>query len=179
MSIKGQGHSLTLVIGHSDFKVKCLTFGLYTEVSDSGPHGPLVCLCKKTIELFPLKVYAYSLYRVLKSWNKQMWAVLYLHKIPFWIWTELSKLGDADKSDGMHLCWNLKVSSILHELSLNSLTTEKQTTKFPSANFQKMLSPSYIILIIQRLEDKQCRPRWGGSLWSTLFANSAIFVTGI
>ena len=41
MSIKGQGHSLTLAKGHSDFKVKCLT-GLYTQVSDSGPHGPLV-----------------------------------------------------------------------------------------------------------------------------------------
>ena len=32
-----------LVKGHSDFKVKCLTFGLYTQVSDSGPLGPLVC----------------------------------------------------------------------------------------------------------------------------------------
>ena len=42
MSIKGQGHSLTLVKGHSDFKVKCLTFGPYTQVSDSGPLGPLV-----------------------------------------------------------------------------------------------------------------------------------------
>ena len=42
LSIKGQGHSLTLVKGHSDFKVKCLTFGLYTQVSNSGPHGPLV-----------------------------------------------------------------------------------------------------------------------------------------
>ena len=42
MSIKGQGHSLTLVKGHSDFKVKCLTFGLYTQMSDSGPLGPLV-----------------------------------------------------------------------------------------------------------------------------------------
>ena len=42
MSISGQGHSLTLVKGHSDFKVKCLTFGLYTQVSDSGPLGPLV-----------------------------------------------------------------------------------------------------------------------------------------
>ena len=66
---------------------------------------------------------------------------------------------------------------------INSLTTEKQTTKFSSPNFQKMLSPSYIILRIQRLEGKQCRSRWGGSLWatssrSTLFANSAIFVTG-
>ena len=35
-------HSLTLVKGHSDFKVKCLTFGLYTQVSNSGPLGPLV-----------------------------------------------------------------------------------------------------------------------------------------
>ena len=42
MSINGQGHSLTLVRGHSDFKVKCLTFGLYTQVSNSGPLGPLV-----------------------------------------------------------------------------------------------------------------------------------------
>ena len=33
------------VKGHSDFKVKCLTFGLYTQVSDSGPHGPLVLSC--------------------------------------------------------------------------------------------------------------------------------------
>ena len=45
MSIEGQGHSLTLVKGHSDFKVKCLTFGLYTQVSDSGPLGPLVKIC--------------------------------------------------------------------------------------------------------------------------------------
>ena len=45
MSINGQGHSLTLVKGHSDFKVKCLTFGLYTQVSDSGPLGPLVLFC--------------------------------------------------------------------------------------------------------------------------------------
>ena len=44
MSIEGQGHSLTLVKGHSDFKVKCLTFGMYTQVSDSGPLGPLVFL---------------------------------------------------------------------------------------------------------------------------------------
>ena len=42
MSIKGQGHSLTFVKGHSDFKVKCLTFGLYIQVSDSGPLGHLV-----------------------------------------------------------------------------------------------------------------------------------------
>ena len=35
-----------LVKGHSDFKVKCLTFGLYTQVSDSGPLGPLVHNCE-------------------------------------------------------------------------------------------------------------------------------------
>ena len=40
---------------------------------------------------------------------------------------------------------------------INSLTTEKQTTKFSSANFQKKLNPSCTILRIQRLEGKQCR----------------------
>ena len=49
MSIKGQGHSLILVKGHSDFKVKCLTFGLYTQVSDSGPPGPLVYVIGKAL----------------------------------------------------------------------------------------------------------------------------------
>ena len=43
--------------------------------------------------------------------------------------------------------------------TINSLTTKKQTTKFSSANFQNILSPSYIILRIQRLEGKQCRSR--------------------
>ena len=66
---------------------------------------------------------------------------------------------------------------------VNSLTTKQQTTKFSSANFQEMWGPCYIILRIQRLEGKQCRSRWGGSLRatssrSTLFANSAIFVSG-
>ena len=41
LSIKGQGHTLILVKDHSDFKVT-FDFGLYTQVSDSGPHGPLV-----------------------------------------------------------------------------------------------------------------------------------------
>ena len=41
----------------------------------------------------------------------------------------------------------------------NSLTTRKQMKKFLSANFQKMLSPSYIVLSIQSLEGKQCRSR--------------------
>ena len=40
-----------LVKGHSDFKVKCLTFGLYTQVSDSGPLGPLVFLLIVNIAL--------------------------------------------------------------------------------------------------------------------------------
>ena len=48
--VEGQGHSLTLVKGHSDFKVKCLTFGLYTQVSDSGPLGPLVQFSAATFE---------------------------------------------------------------------------------------------------------------------------------
>ena len=53
----------------------------------------------------------------------------------------------------------------LHSLQIkllmfkNLLTTEKQKTKFSSANFQKILNPSYIILRIQRLEGKQCRSR--------------------
>ena len=45
----------------------------------------------------------------------------------------------------------------------NSLTTKKQRTKFRLQILKKMLSPSYIILRIQRLECKQCRSRWGGS----------------
>ena len=36
-------------------------------------------------------------------------------------------------------------------------TTKEQTKKFSSANFQKMLGPSYIILRIQTLEGKRCR----------------------
>ena len=42
---------------------------------------------------------------------------------------------------------------------LNFLITKKQMTKFSSANFQKMLSPSYIILKNQRLDSKQCESR--------------------
>ena len=44
-------------------------------------------------------------------------------------------------------------------ISSFSITTERQTTKFSSANFQKMLSPSSVILRIQILEGKQCRSR--------------------
>ena len=42
-------------------------------------------------------------------------------------------------------------------MPFNSFTTKKQTTKYSSANFQKKLSLSYIILRIQRLNGKQCR----------------------
>ena len=45
----------------------------------------------------------------------------------------------------------------VNDIVVNSLTTEKQTTKFPSAHFQNIFNPSYIIYRIQRLEDKQCR----------------------
>ena len=48
-------------------------------------------------------------------------------------------------------------ATLKHPLDFNSLTTEKQMTKFSSATFQKMLSSSYSILRIQRLEGKQCR----------------------
>ena len=81
----------------------------------------------------------------------------------FWIWNYL-------------WIWNKRVTrhDFIPEMQdlaaipvcLTLLTTKKQTTKFSSANFKKMLSPSYIILRIQRLESKQCRCRWGGSLWA-------------
>ena len=50
-----------------------------------------------------------------------------------------------------------KHGSIL--IHLNSLTTKKQRAKFSSANFQKVLRSSYIILRIQRREGKQGRSR--------------------
>ena len=59
MSIKGQGHSFTLVKVHSDFKVKCLTFGLYTQVSDSGPLGPLVVVFRGQYESAKIKIPKY------------------------------------------------------------------------------------------------------------------------
>ena len=64
MSIEGQGHSLTLVKGHSYFKVKCLTFGLYTQVSDSGPLGPLVMFSVAIGQLFFLFVVTDRVYTV-------------------------------------------------------------------------------------------------------------------
>ena len=59
---------------------------------------------------------------------------------------------------------------------LNSLTTYKQSIKFSSADLQKkILSPSCIILRIQRLKDKQCRSRWGGSSWATSSRSTQLF----
>ena len=52
----------------------------------------------------------------------------------------------------------------LYDRCVTSLITKKQTTEFSSANFQKKLSPSYIILRIQRLEgnsqDLRCFCLW-------------------
>ena len=45
---------------------------------------------------------------------------------------------------------HIKIFQKLRADNFNSLTTKKQTTKFSSANFQKMLSPSYIMLGIQK-----------------------------
>ena len=42
---------------------------------------------------------------------------------------------------------------------LNSFTTKQQTTKFSSANFQKMYSPRYIILRTERLEISELQIR--------------------
>ena len=48
------------------------------------------------------------------------------------------------------------VCTFTTKIAFNSLTTKKQKIKFSSANFQKCyLRPSYIILRIQKLEDKQ------------------------
>ena len=52
MSIKGQGLSLTLVNGHSDFKVKCLTLAC---VLRWAIHGLMALLISETIESFGTK----------------------------------------------------------------------------------------------------------------------------
>ena len=55
---------------HSDFKVKCLTFGLYNQESDSGPQGPLVsyrtafaCIKVKLLKYAILFVNGLQVYR--------------------------------------------------------------------------------------------------------------------
>ena len=52
----------------------------------------------------------------------------------------------------------IRVSKVFFS-GLTLLTTKKQTTKFSSANFQKMLCLGNIILRTQGLEGKQCRSR--------------------
>ena len=44
-------------------------------------------------------------------------------------------------------------------MQFNPLTTRKQMIKFSFANFQNILSPSYITFRIKRLEGIQCRSR--------------------
>ena len=58
-----------LVKGHSDFKVKCLTFGLYTQVSDSGPLGPLVPSCFQKGDNFHHFLFTYLEDKVFKKWG--------------------------------------------------------------------------------------------------------------
>ena len=64
----------------------------------------------------------------------------------------IRKLSSHDSVLRNPLCRSGVVSTL-------SLPFKKQTTKFSSANFKKMLSPGYVILRIQRLECKQCRSR--------------------
>ena len=83
----------------------------------------------------------------------------------------------------LHHIQIIKIDQFTGQKVLTLKLPESRQQKFSSANFQKMLSPSYIIFRIQRLEVKQCRSRWGGSSWATLsratlLANSAIFVSG-
>ena len=56
-----------------------------------------------------------------------------------------------DETAGIYLSADAGWSWSHVSYHINSLTTKKQTTKFSSANFQKNLSLSYIILRIQRL----------------------------
>ena len=90
MSIKGQGHSLTLVKGHSDFKVKCLTFGLYTQVSNSGPHGPLVLFSWPHYVLRMPKFNRSKSITRLTAANRHYYQFIYLYIEPF-ISTKLFK----------------------------------------------------------------------------------------
>ena len=52
----------------------------------------------------------------------------------------------------------LRLSSaavLMGTLRVNSLITEKQTTKFSSANFQRMLCPSYILIVCKHEPPRQ------------------------
>ena len=58
-----------LVKGHSDVKVKCLTFGLYTQVSNSGPLGPLVYFSTNRNCLFSSYFIGRDIFTCLKASN--------------------------------------------------------------------------------------------------------------
>ena len=134
LSIKGQGHSFTLVKVHSDFKVKCLTFGLYTQVSDSGPLGPLV-LCYHI--LLGITVYLQvicNLEGVCISVIGQLSAYpTHVSEKKYWGMT-IPVLTINGIINTLHK-WPSYSLSILLELhvtiskAINSLTTEKQMTK--------------------------------------------------
>ena len=68
-------------------------------------------------------------------------------------------------------CWDVTQSD---QLSLTLWLPKKQTTKFSSGNLKKMLSSSYIILRIQKLEDKQCRSRMRWLIMSHLMKIYAV-----
>ena len=76
------------------------------------------------------------------------------------IWNYIVSLSRLDLACLLTQC--LSFQKNVHFLTIQK-SAKKQMTKFTSANFQKMLSLSHIILKIQRLEGKQCSSR-GGSL---------------
>ena len=66
---------------------------------------------------------------------------------------------------------------------MNSLATKISNKIFVCKFSKNVKSKLYHIENSKTIEDKQCRSGWGGSLWATssratLFANSAIFVSG-
>ena len=63
---------------------------------------------------------------------------------------EKGSIGDISGID--FLIMSMKHYTVRYSF-INSLTTKMQMTEFSSAKFQKMLSPSYIILRIERLEN--------------------------
>ena len=91
--------------------------------------------------------------------------------------------------------WNNRMVFMRHSLSNFIVLTFSETPTLKPFNYQKAdnkificktsekkTHPSYILFKIQGLEGKQCRFRWGGSLWatssgSTLFANLSVFVS--
>ena len=71
-------------------------------------------------------------------------------------WTRFGQLPDSNLDEHEQ---HTDIPRATRTKDVQSLSTKMQTTKFSSANFQEMLSPSYIISRIQRLEGKPCRSR--------------------